>query len=233
MRGSQWPDHVARSVGSFIRWGIVRRATTTRRAGLLGLMTRRRGGRPTCASTWPTGGLASAPRRRPSSNPRTWPHERVRRLRQMLVLRPAGQRAGPADHAGAGRAVVADFSRPRPDPRRASDQAPRAARLSIARLHRMAGAAAMNDDPSFKILMKNAEAMKRGVLPMWTIYEKPLDHPEGYIARRFESGKGVHGPTMDTIEGELEAIRDIFQRAGLFKLPRDDGDEPQIVETWV
>jgi len=90
-----------------------------------------------------------------------------------------------------------------------------------------------DDDPSFKILMKNAEAMKRGVLPMWTIYERPLDHPEGYIARRFESGKGVHGPTMDTIEGELEAIRDIFQRAGLFKLPRDDGDEPQIVETWV
>jgi hypothetical protein len=77
--------------------------------------------------------------------------------------------------------------------------------------------------------MANAEAMKRGVLPMWTIYEKPLDHPEGFIARRFESNM----PTLDTLTGELDAIRATFERAGLFKLPRSDDDEPQIVETWV
>jgi hypothetical protein len=86
----------------------------------------------------------------------------------------------------------------------------------------------MIDDPAFKVLMANADAMKRGVLAMWTIYEKPLDHPDGFIARRFENG-----PTMDTITGALEEIRDIFARAGLFKLTRSDGDEPQIVETWI
>jgi hypothetical protein len=94
----------------------------------------------------------------------------------------------------------------------------------------------MIDDPAFKILIANADAMKRGVLPMWFIYEQPLEHPDGFIARRFEVGKevpGLHGPTMDTVTGDLETIRDIFQRAGLFRLPRADSDEPAIVETWV
>ena len=91
----------------------------------------------------------------------------------------------------------------------------------------------MNDDPAAEILMANAEAMKRGMLPLWTVYEKPLDHPQGFVARRFESGKGFHGPTMDTVTGELEDIRAIFRLAGLIKLDRDVEDEPQIVETWV
>ena len=87
----------------------------------------------------------------------------------------------------------------------------------------------MTDDPAFKVLMANASAMKRGVLPMWTVYEKPLDHPYGFIARRFESLT----PTEDTLRGDLEEIRTTFLKAGLFKIPRSDGDEPQIVETWV
>jgi hypothetical protein len=89
------------------------------------------------------------------------------------------------------------------------------------------------DDPAFVVLMRNAEAMKRGALPLWTVYEKPLDHPEGFIARRFESGKGGATPTQDTLIGDLEAIRDTLLRAGLVKLAREPGDEPQIVETWV
>jgi hypothetical protein len=44
----------------------------------------------------------------------------------------------------------------------------------------------MIDDPAFKVLMANAEAIKRGALSLWTIYEKPLDHPDGFLARRFE-----------------------------------------------
>jgi hypothetical protein len=91
----------------------------------------------------------------------------------------------------------------------------------------------MIDDPAFKVLMANAEAIKRGALPLWTIYERPLDHPDGFIARRFESNKAVVGPTLDTVTGELEHIRDIFTRAGLFKLDRSVDDEPQIVETWL
>jgi hypothetical protein len=91
----------------------------------------------------------------------------------------------------------------------------------------------MIDDPSFKVLMANAEAMKRGALSLWTIYEKPLDHPDGFLARRHEAVKGVTGPTQDHIVGDLAQIRAVFERAGLYKIPRSDGDEPQIVETWI
>lgn len=87
----------------------------------------------------------------------------------------------------------------------------------------------MTDDPAFKVLMANADALKRGALSLWTIYEKPLDHPDGFIARRFESD----APTMDTLTGELETIRDTFERAGLFKFMRNEDDEPAIVETWL
>jgi hypothetical protein len=89
------------------------------------------------------------------------------------------------------------------------------------------------DDPAFKVLIVNADAIKRGALPMWTIYDRPKDHPDGFIARRFESGKGGVTPSDDTLTGELEAIRETFMAAGLYKLVRDDSDEPQIVETWV
>jgi len=91
----------------------------------------------------------------------------------------------------------------------------------------------MIDDPAFKVLMANAEAIKRGALSLWTIYEKPLDHPDGFIARRFESSKDGDGPTLDTVIGDLEHIRSTFERAGLFKIARSEGDEPRIVETWV
>jgi hypothetical protein len=91
----------------------------------------------------------------------------------------------------------------------------------------------MIDDPAFKVLMANAEAMKRGALSLWTIYEKPLDCPDGFLARRFESNKDGDGPTLDTVVGDLEHIRLIFTRAGLFRLSREPDDEPQIVETWV
>jgi len=91
----------------------------------------------------------------------------------------------------------------------------------------------VSDDPAFKVLMANARAMKLGLMSVWTIYEKPLDCPDGFIARRHEGGAGGHRPTMDTVEGGLEHIRDVFERAGLVKLCRDDGDEPQIVESWI
>jgi hypothetical protein len=87
----------------------------------------------------------------------------------------------------------------------------------------------MIDDPAFKVLMANAEAIKRGALSLWTIYEKPLDHPDGFLARRFE----MDAPTEDTVVGDLEQIREIFTRAGLYRLGRMVDDEPQIVETWV
>jgi hypothetical protein len=86
----------------------------------------------------------------------------------------------------------------------------------------------MTDEPSF------SEAARRGALTIWTIYDKPSDHPEGYIARRFEVSEGGRTlATRDTLTGKLDDIRQALWKAGLMKLSRKDGDEPQIVESWV
>jgi len=89
-------------------------------------------------------------------------------------------------------------------------------------------------DQAYKVLMANADAVKRGALAIWTIYDRPKDHPDGFIARRFEvNALGPPTPTVDTVTGTLDEIRLIFYRAGLTKLGRNKGDEIQIVESWI
>jgi hypothetical protein len=77
------------------------------------------------------------------------------------------------------------------------------------------------------------EASQRGKLAIWTIYDRPSDHPEGFIARRFEVGGGQTTATRDTVVGKLDDIRQAFEKAGLTNICRQEGDEPQIVESWV
>jgi hypothetical protein len=77
------------------------------------------------------------------------------------------------------------------------------------------------------------EAAKNGVLVIWTIYDRPADHPQGFIARRFDIRAEGPKATDLTIAAELEDLRAGFWKAGLMKLSRQDGDEPQIVESWV
>jgi hypothetical protein len=91
----------------------------------------------------------------------------------------------------------------------------------------------MSDDPAFNVLMANADAMKRGALPMWTIYDKPKDHPDGFIARLHEVAKGEPRVTGTALTGGLEEIRKVFWNAGLIRLTRDEKDDPQIVESWL
>jgi hypothetical protein len=83
------------------------------------------------------------------------------------------------------------------------------------------------------IVKSQWEASQRGQLTIWTIYDRPKDHPDGFIARRFEVGG--HGPvaTADTLNGELEDLRQAFWKAGLMKRKRQDGDDARIVESWL
>ena len=87
---------------------------------------------------------------------------------------------------------------------------------------------------AFDIVIVQAEAVKRGVLSMWTVYERPRDYACGFVARRFEiTGKGPM-PTQMTLKClELEPIREKLARAGLIRLARNPEDERQIVETWL
>lgn len=87
---------------------------------------------------------------------------------------------------------------------------------------------------AFDLVIVQAEAVKRGALAMWTVYEKPKDYPIGWIARMFEVTGAGPRPTRYVIKSaELEPIRMKLARAGLFRLNREPGDEPQIVETWL
>ena len=93
----------------------------------------------------------------------------------------------------------------------------------------------MSEDNAFRVIMANANAIKRGMVSLWNLYERPADHPDGYIARRFEVGGGEPepNPRNDTLTGKLEALRKTFWAARLLRLTREAADEPQVVESWV
>lgn len=68
-------------------------------------------------------------------------------------------------------------------------------------------------------------------MPIITIYEKPIDYPDGYIARVFELEK----PTNTLIhKSSLEECRADIKAAG-FKIcvPRSENDVLSVVESWI
>ena len=83
------------------------------------------------------------------------------------------------------------------------------------------------------VVTAQMEASARGALTIWTIYDRPKDHPHGHIARRFEVGRGTSTATAHTLAGDLDDIREILAQAGFTNILRQDGDEPQIVESWI
>jgi hypothetical protein len=86
-----------------------------------------------------------------------------------------------------------------------------------------------------EIIMAHASAMERGVLSIWTIYDKPTDYPDGFIARRYEvGGSKIVVATNHTITSpNIDQMRETFERAGLTKLRRAGSDDANIVESWI
>jgi hypothetical protein len=87
-------------------------------------------------------------------------------------------------------------------------------------------------DAVSRVIRSQLETAQRGKLSMWTVYDRPRDHPVGFIARRFETGGGDVTATEDTLTGELEHLHEVFEHAGLIRMTRSESDEPQIVESW-
>lgn len=76
--------------------------------------------------------------------------------------------------------------------------------------------------------------MKRESLDIWTVYERPSDFPDMYVARRFEITAGKAEPTTEFIAAKLLApVRRAMQERGLYRLDRNPNDEPQVVECWL
>lgn len=74
----------------------------------------------------------------------------------------------------------------------------------------------------------------RGLLSMWTVYDHPRDYPGGYIARRWEIGRGASFPTADVLTAKnLDQLREEMAIRGLYRIARQDGDDPVVVESWI
>ena len=72
-----------------------------------------------------------------------------------------------------------------------------------------------------------------GTLSLWTVYDNPSDMPGMFVARRFDIGRGEAVWTdICVIASTLDGVRELIPQ-GLHCMPRADGDEPQIVETWI
>lgn len=72
------------------------------------------------------------------------------------------------------------------------------------------------------------------VLSIWTLYDSPIDMPGYYVLRRHVSGRGGSQPTPEVYwSKDAEALRDMMRERCLHRMPRQPGDDPPIVETWM
>jgi len=66
-------------------------------------------------------------------------------------------------------------------------------------------------------------------LAIWTVYERPADFPEQFVARKWLNER----PTSDIVQANsLAEVRSLIP-AGLFRIPRSFGDDHTIVESWL
>lgn len=70
-------------------------------------------------------------------------------------------------------------------------------------------------------------------LSLWTIYRQPRDYPHGYVLRRHVASAKGSRPTEDAFYAYTLAEIRLLVPPGLVCIGREDGDEPQIVETWL
>lgn len=67
-------------------------------------------------------------------------------------------------------------------------------------------------------------------LSLWVIYDHPRDHPDWFVARRWENDR----PTDEIVLAcRLEQLRKTFARMGKVRIARDMHDDPAIVESWL
>lgn len=80
--------------------------------------------------------------------------------------------------------------------------------------------------------MNDKESSKIG-LHIWTIYDHPKDYPDSYVARLSLVGPGITAVTNAMFTADtLEELRRLLP-LGLTRLPRQERDDPVIVEVWI
>lgn len=75
-----------------------------------------------------------------------------------------------------------------------------------------------------------------GSWPNFTVYDRPLDAPDHYVVRLHMIYPGVPAPIATEwhfLCAAIEPIREWMASRGLHCVPRSDGDDPVILETWL
>jgi hypothetical protein len=68
---------------------------------------------------------------------------------------------------------------------------------------------------------------------MWTIFDRPADYPDHFVARKFIGVQGQCVPTNEfRFAKSLAEIRETIPW-GLMCFVRHPSDPPQVVETWL
>lgn len=72
--------------------------------------------------------------------------------------------------------------------------------------------------------------MSRCPLAMWTVYKHPRDYPNSYVARLWNMDQ----PTESVVVSpDLWSLRKLLLEMNLIPMPRQEGDDPVIVEVWI
>jgi hypothetical protein len=71
-------------------------------------------------------------------------------------------------------------------------------------------------------------------LSIWTLYDHPLDAPQFFVLRRWETdARGARAsPELYACEA-VEPLREKMRERGLVCLPRQPEDDPKIIESWI
>lgn len=72
------------------------------------------------------------------------------------------------------------------------------------------------------------------LLTIWTVYARPKDYPNNFVAREFHIVKNMPPQPAGVIVCDtLADVRAAMRQRCLTVLPRSPGDESHIVESWI
>jgi hypothetical protein len=68
---------------------------------------------------------------------------------------------------------------------------------------------------------------------LWSVYDHPADHPDGYAVRKILVEADGLLPAEWQLFRSLQEARAALARRGLIRVPRAEEDDPALVETWL
>ena len=82
------------------------------------------------------------------------------------------------------------------------------------------------------ILQAHWQAIQDGHLPQFTVYNSPKDFPGKHVVRMWLVSHEVKSTNLVGVFDTLEQAR-AFVPPDLIRMPREEADDPVIVETWL